>query len=76
MAKSRWDMGKPSLGDAFDPGFISPWDAGTRKGHGDYEDICTIPMTSPGTMIAADEMDGDASVTAAAGGSRKKKNKA
>jgi hypothetical protein len=73
MAKDRWNQGKPSLGDAFDPGFISPWDAGTRKGHGDYEDIATIPMNVPPDTMAG-QMDGDQNVTAAAGrGSRKKK---
>lgn len=58
----RWNQGKPSLGDSFNPGFVSPWNSNTRKGHGDYQDIATIPSTKiPGTF--AEEMDGDAQTT-------------
>jgi hypothetical protein len=61
MAKNRWDMGKPSLGDAFDPGFISPLTV--KTGHGDYEDIATIPFNTPPATMEG-QMDGDEHTTA------------
>jgi hypothetical protein len=74
MAKgsNRWNQGKPSLGDSFDDGFVSPWNAGARRGHGDYEDISTIPFATPPDTMAG-QMDGDQNMTAGTKGKRGRK---
>jgi len=61
MAKDRWNQGKPSLGDAFDPGFVSP--LGVKTGHGDAEDLATIPFNTPPATMEG-QMDGDEHTTA------------
>jgi hypothetical protein len=69
MAKNRWDMGKPDVGDMFDPGFITAWNA---RNHGDYETMHTIPFTTPPSTMQ-EQMDGDENMTAGSRGGRKKK---
>lgn len=67
----RWNQGKPSLGDSFDPGFISPWNENVRKFSG-FETLETIPSSLiPGTM--AEQMDGDQQTTFTGGGKRRKR---
>jgi len=70
MAKDRWNQGRPSLGDSFAEGFVSPWNSNTRKGHGDYNDIATIP-SSPKPATMAGEMDGDDQTTFTCGRGKK-----
>ena len=70
MASDRWNQGKPSLGDSFDPGFVSPWNSNTRKGFGDYEEIATIP-TSPKPNTMAGQMDGAENETFTGGRGKK-----
>lgn len=71
MAKDRWNQGTPNIGDSFHPDFISPWNSNTRKGHGDYKDIATIP-TSRIPETFAGEMDGDAQTTFTGGKGKKR----
>lgn len=67
---SRWDKGKPSIGDSFHPGFVSPWNENVRN-FSDFETIATIPETDrPATM--GGQMDGDEQI-GFGGGSRSRK---
>lgn len=57
-------MGKPARGEAFNKGFITPWNAGTLEHDG--AEIGLMPFSSIPEGFAA-EMDGDANMNAGGG---------
>jgi hypothetical protein len=68
----RFNLGKPARGEAFHPGFVSPWNAGTLDHDG--AEIGLMPTSSiPETF--AGEMDGDAQTTFTGGGKAKRARK-
>lgn len=72
MAGDRWNQGKPARGEAFNPGFVSPWNSGSLDHNG--AEVGLMPFSSiPDTF--AGEMDGDAQTNAGGGGKARKARK-